>query len=587
MRRVSQGHDGLRRHVDTLAHSYPDASTVMQAARKVSMLAKMAETEARQAADAHVAHDDLGKSDRHEHRADSDSMRNTSSLSLRRKVSTIIEDVPRNPEAAESETTTRRKSRGSESSSDGDTAKEETDANDDDADTSLESRAHKTQMNAGEQSRQRWFSITNKAHHQLVRCKTQDIMNRLVLERLDVEVPKRRWGANVKPAHSETRVFADAMRRRSQAEAPRQTQAKESVFSLMMSSARNLYYFVQLQALLFLRQFTHGVTRGDVEQARKSFIRKHALPCDFQFLTYTLNSVDEDLAEVIEVHWIEWVVGMLYLFGVGVDDVFAFQFWSPLLGLLLISLVGLQIQNVMFHVAALRIDDQHTTDSHFWFGKPRNMLWMMRISTSVFSFTLAFTYFVVWKEGLDSCYFDLWNMSWGWVVYNSILTFAGIGYIGYILMPQYSLAVEMGSFYRKDVLRHLLAESKVKKSEQDTQDELDAMQVRSELNAKHSDEAFLMHQRRFDSAPTDGADRFSGDGVLGRDGKSGQVSKMDHSGSPVRMPKRGVNETECGAGMPQRARWICPEDLETHERRKDTHLANLLERAMRSLNSWC
>ena len=545
MRRVSQGHDGLRRHVDTLAYSYPDASTVMQAARKVSILAKMAETEARQAADEHVTHDDVGKSDRRDLRADSDAMRNTSSLSLRRKVSTIIEDMPRHPEAAESETTTREKSRGSENSSDGDIAADETDANDD-AETSSESRTHTTQMNVGQQSRQRWFSIANTAHHQLVRCKTQDIMNRLVLERLDVELPKRRWGANVKPAQSETRIFADAMRRRSQAESPTQTREKESVFALTVSSARNLYYSVQLQALLFARQFTHGVTRGDVEQARKSFIRKHALPCDFQFLTYTLNSVDEDLAEVIEVHWIEWVVGMLYLFGVGVDDVFAFQFWSPLLGLLLISLVGLQIQNVMFHVAALRIDDQHTTDSHFWFGMPRNMLWMLRISTSVFSFTLAFTYFVVWKEGLDSCYFDLWNMSWGWVVYNSILSFAGIGYIGYILMPQYSLAVEMGSFYRKDVLRHLLAESKVKKSEQDAQDELDAMHARSELNAKHSDEGFLMRQRRFDSTPTDGAARFSGDGMHSRDGNHHHhhVSKTDLSGSPARMPKRGVNNTE-------------------------------------------
>lgn len=267
------------------------------------------------------------------------------------------------------------------------------------------------------------------------------------------------------------------------------------VWPYIRGVARNVYYSIQLQTLLFLRQFTHGVTRGDVDEARKSFIRKHELPCEFNFLTYTSYSVDEDLAEVIEVHWIEWTVGLLYLFGVGVDDVLALQFWIPLLGLILISLVGLQIQNVMFHVAALRIDDEHTTDSHFWFGKPRNMLWMLRISTSIFSFTLAFTYFVTWKEGLHSCYFDLWGMSWSWVLFNSVVTLVGTAYIGFRLLPQYSLAVEMGSHYRQDILRQLLVEDKVRASEEEVQKQIDDTQ-RLRQSSLTSDDCLLVNRRR-------------------------------------------------------------------------------------------
>ena len=110
-------------------------------------------------------------------------------------------------------------------------------------------------------------------------------------------------------------------------------------------------------------------------------------------------------------------------------------------------------------------------------------------------------------------------------------------------MPQYSLAVEMGSYYRKDVLRRLLAERKVKKSEQDTLDEIDQMHVRSELNANHSDEGFLVRQRPFESAPTDGAGRLSGDSVLD-DGGREQVPEIDYPRRLTRMPRSGVNNTD-------------------------------------------
>ena len=227
----------------------------------------------------------------------------------------------------------------------------------------------------------------------IIKRKTKIFMRQLMQEKELIE-SQRGGGAAGPPAAAGAGAGADADGNgdAKRAGAARRAPAESSeglLVPYIKGAVRHAYYSLHLQTLLFLRQFTHGVTRGDVDEARKSFIRKHELPCDFDFLTYTSDSVDEDLAEVMEVHWIEWTVGMLYLFGVGVDDVLALQFWIPLLGLLLISLVGLQIQSVMFHVAALRIDDEHTTDSHFWFGNPRNMLWMLRISTSIFSFTLG------------------------------------------------------------------------------------------------------------------------------------------------------------------------------------------------------
>ena len=105
-----------------------------------------------------------------------------------------------------------------------------------------------------------------------------------------------------------------------------------------------------------------------MEQCRKSFIRKHLLPRSFDFISYTRYCVDEDMATVLEVHWIEWVMYLLYILVVGASGILVLQLILPLIGSLMLSLAGIQMQYVLFSVAVLHEDDEHTTDGHFWFG---------------------------------------------------------------------------------------------------------------------------------------------------------------------------------------------------------------------------
>ena len=85
-------------------------------------------------------------------------------------------------------------------------------------------------------------------------------------------------------------------------------------------------------------------------------------------------------------------------------------------------------------------------------------------------------------------------MNWSWVLFNSVVTLAGTAYTGYILLPQYSLAAEMGSHYRQDILRQLLVEDRIRESEEEVQNHIDEVQVRQSNLV--SDECLLAGRRR-------------------------------------------------------------------------------------------
>ena len=102
-----------------------------------------------------------------------------------------------------------------------------------------------------------------------------------------------------------------------------------------------------------------------MEQCRKSFIRKHLLPRNFDFFKYTRYCVDEDMAQIIETHWLEWIIYLLYILIVGASGILWLQLMVPLFATLLLALAGIQIQHVLFCVAVLHEDDEvrlHTSD---------------------------------------------------------------------------------------------------------------------------------------------------------------------------------------------------------------------------------
>lgn len=196
----------------------------------------------------------------------------------------------------------------------------------------------------------------------------------------------------------------------------------------------------------------------DIHEARKSFLRKHLLPSNFDFIGYLQRCADNDLAKVLEVSIIEWAVFIIYIVLVGASEILVLQLLLPIIAFVCLGLAGIQIQHVLFMVAVLKDDRRETTDSNFWFGWPGNLLWLLRIAMSLFSISLAFTLFVVWKEGLPSCYFDELGMEWGWILYHSLWFVLGIAYVGYIKLPNYSLAVAMGSYYDHEALMDVISQ---------------------------------------------------------------------------------------------------------------------------------
>ena len=138
-----------------------------------------------------------------------------------------------------------------------------------------------------------FFLVPDVTRTQIIKKKTAAFVDKLVEERRRLESKNEK--AKLKRFNSRT-MNIDRRESTSLTDNSIITSRSGILWSHIKSSFRKLFYLVHLQALLFMRQFTHGVTRGDVDESRKSFIRKHHLPCDFNFLAYTRYTVDEDLA---------------------------------------------------------------------------------------------------------------------------------------------------------------------------------------------------------------------------------------------------------------------------------------------------
>ncbi|XP_072148876.1 MLO-like protein 1 isoform X2 [Setaria viridis] len=161
----------------------------------------------------------------------------------------------------------------------------------------------------------------------------------------------------------------------------------------------------------FGKQFYRSVSKSDYTTMRLGFIMTHC-PGNpkFDFHRYMVRVLEADFKKVVGISWYLWVFVVIFLL-LNVNGWHTY-FWIAFLPLFLLLAIGTKLEHVIAQLAH-DVAEKHTaiegevvvkpSDDHFWFGKPRVILFLIHFILFQNAFEIAFFFWILSTYGFDSC----------------------------------------------------------------------------------------------------------------------------------------------------------------------------------------
>ncbi|XP_068646869.1 MLO-like protein 9 [Aristolochia californica] len=210
------------------------------------------------------------------------------------------------------------------------------------------------------------------------------------------------------------------------------------------------FYFVS-----FFRQFFRSVRKADYTTMRNGFINVHLAPgSKFDFQKYIKRSLEDDFKVVVEISPVLWFSAVLFLL-LNVDGWQAL-FWISIVPLVIILAVGTKLQAIITRMA-LEIKERHAVvqgiplvqlgDKHFWFGRPKLVLFLIHFTLFQNAFQIIYFLWIWYEFGLKSCFHRNFQLILVRVVLGVFVQFV----CSYTTLPLYALVSQMGSHMKKSI----------------------------------------------------------------------------------------------------------------------------------------
>nr|CAD1844679.1 unnamed protein product [Ananas comosus var. bracteatus] len=212
---------------------------------------------------------------------------------------------------------------------------------------------------------------------------------------------------------------------------------------------------ILLYTVSFFWQFFRSVGKSDYLTLRHGFITVHLAPgSKFDFQKYVKRSLEDDFKVVVGVSPVLWAsaVIILLLNLHGWDELL----WASTIPLVVILAVGTKLQAIIAGMA-IDIQERHAvvqgiplvqlSDKHFWFGRPRLVLFLIHFT--LFQNAFQITSFVwMWYEfGLHSCFHENWTLLTARLCLGAAVQFV----CSYVTLPLYALVSQMGSQMKRSI----------------------------------------------------------------------------------------------------------------------------------------
>ncbi|XP_035831031.1 MLO-like protein 1 isoform X2 [Helianthus annuus] len=205
----------------------------------------------------------------------------------------------------------------------------------------------------------------------------------------------------------------------------------------------------------FFKQFYGSVTKSDYVALRLGFITTHckANP-KFNFHKYMIRALEDDFKKVVGISWYLWVFVVLFLF-MNVNGL-ELYFWLSLIPFFLLLAVGTKLEHIIIQLAHevaekhVAIEGElvvHPSDDHFWFQRPKIVLFFIHFILFQNAFEFAFFFWVWAQYGFDSCIMGKVS----YIIPRLIIGVFIQVLCSYSTLPLYALVTQMGTHFKKSI----------------------------------------------------------------------------------------------------------------------------------------
>lgn len=205
----------------------------------------------------------------------------------------------------------------------------------------------------------------------------------------------------------------------------------------------------------FLKQFYASVTKSDYVTLRLGFINTHCRGSPkFNFHKYMIRALEDDFRKVVGISWYLWVFVVIFLL-LNVNGWHTY-FWIAFLPFFLLLAVGTKLEHVIIQLAN-EVAEKHIaiegelvvtpSDEHFWFGKPKLVLFLIHFILFQNSFEIAFFFWIWVQYGFDSCIMGHIRF----IVPRLVIGVFIQVLCSYSTLPLYAIITQMGTSFKKAI----------------------------------------------------------------------------------------------------------------------------------------
>ncbi|KAJ0035940.1 hypothetical protein Pint_26487 [Pistacia integerrima] len=205
----------------------------------------------------------------------------------------------------------------------------------------------------------------------------------------------------------------------------------------------------------FFKQFYGSVTKSDYTTLRLGFIMTHCRGNPkFNFHNYLMRTLEADFKKVVGISWYLWLFVVFFL----LLNVYGWHtyFWIAFVPFILLLAVGTKLEHIITQLAH-EVAEKHVavegdlvvqpSDDHFWFNRPRIVLFLIHVILFQNSFELAFFFWIWLQYGFDSCIMGQVRFIIPRLVIGVFIQFI----CSYSTLPLYVIVTQMGSSFKKAI----------------------------------------------------------------------------------------------------------------------------------------
>ncbi|MFS7903193.1 hypothetical protein Hanom_Chr01g00021111 [Helianthus anomalus] len=205
----------------------------------------------------------------------------------------------------------------------------------------------------------------------------------------------------------------------------------------------------------FFKQFYGSVTKSDYVALRLGFIMTHckANP-KFNFHKYMIRALEDDFKKVVGISWYLWLFVVVFLL-MNVNGLHVY-FWISFIPFFLLLAVGTKLEHIIIQLAQevaekhVAIEGElvvHPSDDHFWFRRPKVVLFFIHFILFQNAFEIAFVFWIWVQYGFDSCIMG----KVAYIIPRLIIGLFIQVLCSYSTLPLYALVTQMGTHFKKSI----------------------------------------------------------------------------------------------------------------------------------------